>query len=216
MYCSHCGAKAANKFCANCGQPLDGLPANSIACVEPVAAMLSDWREETRYDELLRHSAVRERIEAAASGAKKGMTGEAWLELFDKAYEPLVGIKLSTVASIVNPLYARLGIQTGKERSEWLDLSIGVAIVNALCSLARYNRTLKTVHPASDGCVIEATLPSDIWSFAGDLIITIQQRGTGAQIDAATKIPGQFYDWGKSAKCLEQLFDDLRVRSEAA
>lgn len=204
MFCSHCGAEAANKFCSNCGQPL-GLKLR----VDAPHAQVADWHHEVRYEVLLNFPEVRERIASAAAQAKKAMTGEQWLELFDKAYVPLVGVSLSTVASICSPIYAKMGIQTGKQRSQLLAIPSGTVIVNSLCSLARNNRALKTVHPASDGCVIEATLPSDIWSFAGDLLITVHQQPGATQVDAATKIPGQLYDWGKSSKCLDQLFGDL-------
>jgi hypothetical protein len=57
------------------------------------------------------------------------MSGEQLLELCDKAFVPLVGVSLSTMASIVVPIYSRLGVWTGKSRSEVLSAPIGKVLV---------------------------------------------------------------------------------------
>jgi hypothetical protein len=119
-------------------------------------------------------------------------------------------VSLSTVASIAVPIYVRLGVRTGKQRSELIGRPTGKVLVAALCSLARYGRSLKQVHQGEDGCVLEAVLPSDMWSWEGELIISIRRDRGGSQVEAATKIPGQLYDWGKSKQCLNQLFEDLK------
>lgn len=203
MFCSHCGAAAANKFCSECGKPLQQLATTELS---------ADWRSEVRYQVLLHFQEVRDLIAQAATQAKKaGMTGEEWLELFDKAYVPLVGVSLKTVSSIIVPIYSRMGLQTSKQRTELLAQPAGQVIVNTLCTLARSGRPLKEVHQASDGCVIEATIASDIWSFAGQLLVSIHQQDRGTKVEATAKIPGQLYDWGKSEYCLQALFAELQI-----
>jgi hypothetical protein len=68
---------------------------------------------------------------------------------------------------------------------------------------------MQKVHQGEDGCVIEATLPSDIWSLAGELIVSIHRCPPGTQVEAEAKIAGQLYDWGKCQKCLDGLFADM-------
>jgi hypothetical protein len=201
MFCSHCGAEASGNFCSSCGSRLTSSDGASLV---PGA-----WQEECRYQVLLHFPEVRDLIAKHAAKSQKGMTGEQILGLFDKAFKPIDGVSLTTVASIAIPIYSHLGVETGKQRTAFTSYPIGKTVVAIVCSLARYGRTLKQVHQGEDGCVLEAVLPSDIWSFEGQLVISVQRTEEWTQVEAATKIPGQLYDWGKSNQCLDQLFDDL-------
>jgi len=201
MYCSQCGAKASGNFCSQCGARLTAPEATPLPT--------QGWKDEVRYQVLLQFPEVRMRIERHAAQARKGLTGEQFLELCDKAFIPLTDVSLSKVASLVVPIYTRLGIGTGKSQRKVLAAPIGLILVAALCSLARYGRSLKQVHQGQDGCVLEAVLPSDMWSWEGELIVSIQRDRAGTLVEAATQIPGQFFDWGKSKQCLTQLFEDL-------
>jgi hypothetical protein len=208
MYCSQCGEKASGSFCSSCGARL------SPPDTGPVSPR--DWEEEGRYQVLLHFPEVRALLAQHAAQSRKGISGEQFLEFCDMAFVPLVGVSLSTVASLVVPIYSRLGIRTGKSRREVLPAPIGKTLVGALCSLARHGRPLKQVHQGEDGCVLEAVLPSDLWSWEGELVVAVQRDRAGTQVEAATKIPGQLFDWGKSKKCLNQLFEDLAALSSTA
>jgi hypothetical protein len=122
---------------------------------------------------------------------------------------PLTGVSISTIASIATPLFTALGIKTGKRRIESVRRPVGQVIVAVLCSLARHGQEVQKVHQGRDGCVIEAVLPSDLWSFAGELVVSVAATEEGAQVEAGTKIGGQLFDWGKSRRCLDQLFTDI-------
>jgi hypothetical protein len=223
MYCSNCGTKASGNFCFACGarlisaedapSPASGQPDPSDQAEKPAdeRVLRHDWQHEIRYDVLLHVSEVRDLIARHAAQSRKTMTGEQFLSLCDKAFQPLAGVSLSTVVSIAAPIYSRLGIRTGKAHSEVIAKPAGKALVAALCSLARHGRQLKQVHQAQDGCVVEATLPSDLWSLEGELVISVRRHGPGTFIEATTKIPGQLYDWGKSKQCLQQLFEDVKM-----
>lgn len=206
-FCSECGSQAEGKFCWNCGKPLKAPRSSSHV---PTPHAFPDWSEEFRYEELLKVPEVRTLIERHSVQAVKKVSGEQFLELADVVYKPLMGgLSLTKVAGIIQPLYASWGISTGQTRSQAFRKPVGKMIVSVLCSLARHGQTLKHVEQGSDGCVIQALLPSDIWALAGDLIITVQRDGTGTRIDAATKIGGQLFDWGKSKRCLEDFFREL-------
>jgi hypothetical protein len=202
MFCSNCGKPASGNFCAYCGHKLN-LPVDD----EILTVLPADWSHEVRYDILTKIPEVRERLGRAAAAVRKSLTGEDYAKIFDKVFSP--GVPLSKVIEIAQPLYASWGIQTGKTRSGFIPTPTGKVIVDVLCTLARTNRTLKNVRQATDGCVLEASLPSDLMSLEGEIVLSIRRETEGTHIDAATKIPGQLYDWGKSNRCLHKLFDDL-------
>lgn len=205
MFCSNCGTAANGNFCAHCG-----IKFESAQITLPIAeALPADWSAEHRYETLLRYPEVRAQIERAAEQSRSWLSGEQFLKLAEKAFEPLMGVSFDTVTAIALPISRRLGIQTGKTRSELLAASLGRTIVAALCSLARHGRKLTKVHQAEDGCVLEAVLPPDLRALAGELLVTIRRSGNSTQVEAATKIPGQMFDWGKSKQCLNQLFSEL-------
>lgn len=207
MFCTNCGLKGAGNFCAGCGTRL--APNDGIPDVVPV----EDWQNESCYAKLMKNPEVRERL-AAIRSPEKRMTGEEWLGLCDKVFKPMNGVSMKTVAEIAAPIYAKIGIKTGKNRMQIVREPIGVVMVNVLSSLARNGLPLIEAHQGRLGCVIEAKLPSDLWSFEGKLIITVERVSAHTMVEAATTIPGQWFDWGKSTRCLQTLFDD--VRSSAA
>jgi hypothetical protein len=58
--------------------------------------------------------------------------------------------------------------------------------------------------------VLECVLQPD-WraSNGGEMVITVERNGGGTGVRAATNIPGQRYDWGKSRQALDQIFAHL-------
>lgn len=207
MFCSHCGLKGTGNYCSACGTPL-GEP--------PVLATIV-WEDEVRYHVLLEHPEVRRRLAEAASAARKPMSGEEFLELAEKALEPLLaGVPVSKVATLVQPLYARLGVRTSKSRAQVIAAPPGVVLVTALCSLATAGQTVRSVRQGEDGCVLEAELPSDWRALAGELILSVQREANGTRVEAAATALGQLYDWGKNQAALDRLFGDLhRLRAAA-
>lgn len=202
MFCSNCGTEASGNFCSKCGAPLKDAPASP-------SAVVTDWSQEVRYDQLIRIPEVRDVVGRHAAMARKNLSGEDVLGLFDKVL-PL-GVSLEKLGAVVQPIYAQLGMKTGKERSESLSSPPGTVIVAALCSLARNGQALQQVRQFEDGCLLEASLPSDIWSWQGVLYVGIRKDADGTRVEAATSINGQWFDWGKSKRCLETLFADLKA-----
>lgn len=168
-----------------------------------------DWEHEVRYKQLLRVPQVRACVQRHAKLAQKGMTGEQFLGLCDKLM-PL-GVPMEKLATVIQPLYASLGIRTGKRQAATIDAPVGRVIVRILCSLVRHGQTPKGLKQGTDGCFIQAVLPSDLFSLAGDFLITIERRGETTHVQAATNIGGQFFDWGKSTRVLERFFSELWI-----
>ncbi len=206
MFCSECGAKVAGNFCWKCGarlvRPAEAEQRSPMSESTPI-----DWTNETRYEIISRHPQVRELLARQAALAKKSLTGEEFLAAVDKIAK--FGVPLATLAEIAQPLYVRLGLGTGKSRSETFDLPPGRVIVGVLCSMAWRGQTLRSVEQAPDGCVLGAALPSDMWSLEGDLFVTIRRFESGTRVEAATKVRGQLFDWGKSKAVLNDLFTDI-------
>jgi hypothetical protein len=206
MFCVHCGLELSGRFCAGCGTPV--APIAEVPNVLP----MGDWQHEVRYAVLLRFPEVRDRLAEVPESAP-GMAGEEWLGLYDKAFKPFTGVSVQTIASIAAPIYAKLGIKTGKSRADVLAAPPGRVMVEVLCALARHGLPLVKVQQGKSGCVFEAKLPSDLRSLEGHVIVTVERTGAGTKVEAATNIPGQLFDWGKSTCWLENLFGDLRAKA---
>lgn len=204
MFCSECGKSVHGKFCSFCGT---ARTAADLAVEIKPMDVVPDWEGEVQYESIIRFPGVRESIERHSQQAIKQLSGEQFLALADKLV-PL-GVSLESLASIAQPLYAKLGIKTGKQRCQQVQAPLARVMVRALCSLARRGQSLRRVTQAVDGCLLEATLPSDLCSLEGELLLSMRRVGSQAEVNGSTRIPGQIYDWGKSNRCLDRLFTDL-------
>ncbi len=204
MFCSECGKSVHGKFCSFCGT---ARTAADLAVEIKPMDVVPDWEGEVQYESIIRFPGVRESIERHSQQAIKQLSGEQFLALADKLV-PL-GVSLESLASIAQPLYAKLGIKTGKQRCQQVQAPYARVMVRALCSLARRGQSLRRVTQAVDGCLLEATLPSDLCSLEGELLLSMRRVGSQAEVNGSTRIPGQIYDWGKSNRCLDRLFTDL-------
>lgn len=213
MFCSECGARAAGKFCSHCGHALLVIAEQTQPLAETIASTLVDWAPSIDYEAIISVPAVRKRIAHHATQSKKRMTGEEILDLYGKALGKLSGapvaLPMTAVAHFAQSLHAKLGIKTGKSRTATFTAPPGEVLVSILCNLAREGRALRDVQQASDGCTLVAALPSDLFSLEGDLVIAVSRHAAGTRVEARTDIQGQMFDWGKSARCLDQLFAEL-------
>ena len=82
-----------------------------------------------------------------------------------------------------------------------------------LASLATDAGFKMNVEDAGDKYVVTAELPADLWTMSGKLVVAVERTLTGTRVQAATAIGGQYFDWGKSTRCLDGLFGDLKKRA---
>ena len=197
MFCSQCGEEASGNFCSSCGASLEA------------SADIENWPEEVRYKVLIKVPEVRQTISRHAVRKRTRLSGDDFLELCDQLVPLPAGLTLGKLASVLQPIYADLGLETGKQQTGAFHQPPGEVIVAVLCSLAEQGYPLEEVRQFDDGCVLRATLPSDIWAFKGTLFVGIQHRSPETRVEATTRIEGQMFDWGKSNRCLKQLFQDL-------
>jgi len=171
----------------------------------------NSWENEIRYEKLIAIPHIRETISGYASTAKRKMTTEEFLSYYDKAFKPLTGLSMSEIGTKSQQFYSSLGVKTGKTQKERFKLPAGRVIVRVLCSLARNGQTIREAKQTDDGCLITALLNSDLLSNEGSLEIRVQAMGpdNGTFIEAATLIPGQMVDWGKSKRLLNRLMRDI-------
>lgn len=209
MFCSECGVKACGKFCSACGAKL--------GVAEKIDTVLTvDWSDLVDYETLLQIPEVRERIACSAAQSKRRLSGEQFLDLCDKVTGTALIVPMSTIAHFAQSLHAKLGVKTGKSASRFVAQPPGQVLVSLLCSLARHGREVRGAQPLADGCVITASLPSDVFALEGDLIVGVSRQREGTQVDAHTDIQGQMFDGGKSKRCLDELFAELHSANAAA
>ena len=60
------------------------------------------------------------------------------------------------------------------------------------------------------GIMLRQQEREDALAMANPVVVVIgDPADIRTDVAAATKIPGQLFDWGKSNQCLKELFDDL-------
>jgi hypothetical protein len=206
MFCEDCGKPVHGRFCGHCGRRI--VLDNEADAGLTLADVVDGWRYESRVDDLLQWPEVRAAVDQSGRQAVKRMTGEQLLALADKLVPQPVSME--GVAAVAQIVWTRLGVKTDRSRATLLTAPIGETLVRTLCSFARRGQSLSKVSQAADGCVLEAAQPSDMWSLAGTLVVTVHRRAADAtEVTAIATVTGQLFDWGKNARCLHTLFDDL-------
>ncbi len=207
MFCSECGAKACGKFCSACGCRLNAPESALVLRDEDFLAETSDWEHDCHYERLVRVEAVRAAIRRNEQAAGKTVSGEAFLELFDKLLASPV--PLASLAGVVQPLYDSLGIRITREQTGWIDAPVGRTIARVLCSLAKRGQPVQQADQSASGCELTAELPSSLCALKGRVLIAISGFPLRTRVTATITIPGQAVDWGKSQRALESLFSDI-------
>lgn len=197
MQCPQCQSEASGNFCSHCGHPLSNLPAPK------------SWIHETRYETLVGYSTVKNQLRHHAAKAQDIIPAEDALAVIESV--TLNKIPLKALSKVANNIYAKLGIRVKKQGNLFLkDFPVGQAIVVALSYLAEHSFEMKEVIQLDNGVILEGTMPSDMSSFGGTLLITIATEEEGTNLDVATEVKGQFYDWGKSQGYIDGLFQTFK------
>ncbi|MCA9261394.1 MAG: hypothetical protein KDA61_19395 [Planctomycetales bacterium] len=204
MFCSHCGSQAAGNFCAHCGSKL------ASASRELPEASAAPWQESLDYEVVSQEPTVKHAIARANAAAAKPLSAERLMEVMDAALAPITLVPTSVIAKIAMPLSERIGLKTGKRRSEQFSVPPGQALAAVLCALAEHSCELTNVAQETDACRLVAKTPSDWRSFAARLEISVIRTQSGSQVDAEAVINGQWYDWGRCREHLDVLFSTVK------
>ena len=58
--------------------------------------------------------------------------------------------------------------------------------------------------------IINSKMASSVWSWEGNMIITLESREEGTLLKGTITVPGQAFDWGRSKRVLQNLIDDVQ------
>lgn len=208
MFCTECGRKfgETDKFCAECGT------ARPTAAPLPDIDPALDWRNSTNPREIMGHPEVRAQVEKVTGANPKGMSGERFYEIA----RPIMMITgagpappLKFIKDYSLPLTAKLGMKTGSEMSQGFRNTFGETFAAVLCSLASRSQPVEEITEATNGCVIRSKMLSSIWSWEGEMIITLETRDEGTLLTGVITVPGQLSDMGQSKRVLQALLDDV-------
>ncbi|MEO8271131.1 MAG: hypothetical protein ABI557_15525 [Aureliella sp.] len=163
------------------------------------------------YATIVAAAEVREEIKFAETRATQKLNGDSFLDLMDQILKPLSGgISTRMAAKISKPITSALGFRTGKTRIEVSTFPPGKVISRILVSLMENGHRLTGVEQGSNHCRLTASIPADLCSIDGELTIVVEVTAEGTLISAEATIDGQWYDWGKCQRRLNELFQSIR------
>lgn len=171
----------------------------------------ADWHDSVDLAVIADHPDVVAMVEAHSGSRPGGMSADQFFDTARPIMKRLGGgsVDAKLIAKVAQPLSARLGIRTGRQQTLGLRYPPGQVIAAALVSLASRNQPLKHAEQGEDGCILQAELPSSMFTFAGDLVITLQRHEEGTRVTGAVMVRGQAFDWGHLKRVLKALFDDM-------
>lgn len=207
MFCSECGAGVHGKFCSNCGTRVQpGTEANGS-----VIGVVFDWRQSCDFERITQVAEVRQRV-ADAKSAANNVNGSAILDLVDAAASPFTGgISSLAIAKVAQPLTAKLGFKTQKERRELVTSPPGEVLANLAVTLAPLEHSITSVTFHENDCHVQATFPPDLRAMEMRLDVDAERGERGTWISATAAVDGQWHDWGKCQSRLDRLFTGLRA-----
>ena len=214
----------AGTFCAACGQRQDvdrkgqfepdvaetdfSDPDNSLSKPERSTVQSSIcWTESIQYDRVLANPEPRERISSAGQRAIGGVTGDDLLAIFD-AVSP-IGFSLGKFTNAILPIYDKLGIKTDHESQAIFDAPPGRVMLAVLCTMAAKSLAIADVRQEPHQCSLSAKIPSGLITNRGKLHVLILVHDLYVRVSLATTISGQWYDFGKSKRLIDEMFDEI-------
>jgi len=176
------------------------------------------WRNEHGIEVLLADPAVRFRIEQASQSSSRPMSGEEFLTKYAAIVSVIPGLHVLGPATLAGGLIGQklgqaLGIRVKRAASMSYPQPIGQVTVALLCVLARNGYPVQRIVQGEDGCFMEAMLPSNWQSWKGTIACTVISTPAGTDMQIGTIIRGQALDWGRSAKVMSTILDEVRIDS---
>jgi hypothetical protein len=185
--------------------------APAIIVPSPPTAPLEDWRATTNYRVVLAHPEVKALIADASKASKAGMSADEFMKLAQPVLDAAGsgGVPMKLIAEIAAPMYAKMGVKTGKDAKNGYATPYGRVLAAILCSLASRNQTLIAIEEGTDGCVVQAEIPSSMTTWKGKMSLTVERKPEGTLVSSAVVFEGQSSDWGRAKRVLDDLHQDI-------
>jgi hypothetical protein len=169
---------------------------------------IRDWMT---YRQVADDPRCQEILKWAAADAKTQMSGEEFLDAFTKAVK--IPLPAGAMGAALGRAYGAIGIKTGKSASHRVGQPFGYVLLGALCYLAANSMPVADIADADRHCLIQAVLPSSMWSWKGRMLIAVRGVDGGADVEGTINIKGQLFDRGRSRRALHGLFDTVDERA---
>lgn len=202
MYCFRCGASDVAAFCPSCGQNQSAASRSESATI--VEATLA-WSDSLNYELIIAHPEVRQHLSTIRPRAMRGLTGEDLLSVFD-AVSP-IGFSLAKLTDAVLPIYDKLGIKTQHQSEVAFPAPAGRLMLATLSSLVYKSLAIETVEQGTDQCLLISKIPIGLITNRGQLSILLERHSTAVRVAMSTTLSAQLYDWGKSKRLQQELFE---------
>mgnify|MGYP000684047336 FL=1 len=202
LFCPKCEIKIEGNFCSECGT--EGASLNVKK--RPPA---TNWREENDLGKIIKNPDVQVFIKRFSNESQRSISAEEFLKKMDTLFLPSTGVSLKKLTDVVVPIYTKLGIKTGKSKTEHFEYSIQEVLLKLLCSLVKHKYPLHEVQEVHNGILLIAGIPSSMKTFGGDIIISIEKLAAKTSVRVDAKIKGQLFDWGESKSVIKNLFADI-------
>jgi hypothetical protein len=165
----------------------------------------------TTYRQVVDDPQCQEILKWAAADADTQMSSEEFLASAAKVVA--IPLPLGAIGAGLSRGYAALGVRTGKTQTHIVDQPYGYALLAVLAFLAASAMPIADVADTNEQCLVQAVLPSNPLTWKGRILVTLRADGRRVHVEAATKIPGQMYDWGRSKRTLGKLFQTVEARA---
>lgn len=140
-------------------------------------------------------------------GGTGGMTDREVADLL-APFSSLSGDAFYASMKAGQALGTRLGIKSNKHVERGFPVSYPTTVLALVLALRRLNREITALFDTSRGGVIEARMPTDMFSLGGSLSFEIIDAGPPQTlVQGVAEIKGQIFDWGKSVRALNETFD---------
>ncbi len=112
---------------------------------------------------------------------------------------------------VSDALWSNLGVKGQKRFAQEFEGSYSTVAARFLQALVNQDCHIAALWDTATGCFVEAKQPADVFSMRGTLgadVIDVSSRLV--RVEVATETKGQLFDWGKSKRLVEQVFERTR------
>jgi len=120
-------------------------------------------------------------------------------------------ISLSKLTHAMVPVMDKLGFRTSQQSQAVWQAEPGRVMLAFLCVLAWKSLTVDEVQQTSDQCVLVAKLPLGVITNPGKLLARLETKSGWVRASLAVTISGQWYDWGKSKRLIEDILSGINL-----